>query len=61
MGGRPIDPTLLNTFYLWLYGIALMVKDNSDSERENLLLPLNGQLFPISSMGSFICTIPHTG
>ena len=25
----------LNTFYLWLYGIRYMVKDNSDSERGN--------------------------
>ena len=23
----------LNTFYLWLYGMTLMVKDHSDSER----------------------------
>ena len=34
-----------------------MVKDHSDSERENLLLP-HGLLFLISSKGSFICTIP---
>ena len=31
-----------------------MVKDHSDNERENLLLP-HGLLFPISSKGSFIC------
>ena len=47
----------LNTFYLWLYGIGLMVKDHSDSEIGNLLLP-HGLLFPISSKGSFICTMP---
>ena len=35
-----------------------MVKDHLDSERGNLLLP-HGLLFPISSKGSFICTIPH--
>ena len=35
-----------------------MVKDHSDSERGNPLLP-HGLLFPISSKGSFICTIPH--
>ena len=29
----------LNTFYLRLYGIRHMVKDHSDSERGNLLLP----------------------
>ena len=34
-----------------------MVKDHSDSERGNPLLP-HGLLFPISSKGSFICTIP---
>ena len=33
-----------------------MVKDHSDSERENPLPP-HRLLFPISSKGSFICTI----
>ena len=33
----------LNTFYLWLYSIGLMVKDHSEErERGNLLLPLHG-------------------
>ena len=50
----------LNTFYLRLYGIRHMVKDHSDSERGNPLLP-HGLLFSIDSKGSFICTIPHTG
>ena len=50
----------LNTFYLRLYGIRHMVNDHSDSERGNPLLP-DGLLFPISSKGSFICTIPQTG
>ena len=49
----------LNTFYLQLYGIEHMVKDNSDSEKGNLL-PLHELLFPISSKGSFICIIPQT-
>ena len=40
----------LNTFYLRLYGVRHMVKDHSDR-----------LLFPISSKGSFICTIPQTG
>ena len=40
--------------------IGHMVKNHLDSERENPLLP-HGLLFPISSKGSFICTIPHTG
>ena len=38
-----------------------MVKDHSDSERENLLPPLHRLLFPISCKGSFICAIPQTG
>ena len=50
----------LNTFYLRLYGVGHMVKDHTDSDRGNLL-PLHGLLFPISSKGSFICTIPQTG
>ena len=50
----------LNTFYLQLYGVGHMVKDNSDSERGNLLPP-HRLLFPISSKGSFICIIPQTG
>ena len=37
-----------------------MVKDHSESERGNLLQPLHGLLFPISSKGSFICTILQT-
>ena len=35
------------------YGVRHMVKDHSDSERENPLPP-DGLLFPISSKGSFI-------
>ena len=35
----------------------IMVNDHSDSEIGNLLPP-HGLLFPISSKGSFICTIP---
>ena len=37
--------TMHFTFYLWLYGIRLMVKDH----------------FLISSKGSFICTILESG
>ena len=50
----------LNTFYLRLYGVRHMVKDHSDSERGNPLPP-HRPVFPISSKGSFICTIPQTG
>ena len=51
---------VLNTFYLRLYGVRHMVKDHSNSERGNPLLPY-GLLLSINSKGSFICTIPHTG
>ena len=47
----------LSTFHLWLYGFRHMVKDHSDSKRENPLPP-HGLLFPISSKGSFICITP---
>ena len=50
----------LNTFYLRLYGVRHMVKDHSDSEKGNPLLP-HRLLLSISSKGSFICTIPQTG
>ena len=40
-----------------LYGIIHMVKNHSDSDRRNMLPPQHGLLFPISSKGSFICTI----
>ena len=50
----------LNTFYLRLYGVRHMVKDHSDNKRGNPLPP-HRLLFPISSKGSFICTIPQTG
>ena len=50
----------LNTFYLQLYGVRHMVKDHSDRDIGNLLLP-HGLLFSINSKDSFICTIPQTG
>ena len=50
--GNALFNNALNTFYLWLYGIGHMVKDHTDSERENPLLP-HGLLFPISSNGFF--------
>ena len=58
--GNALFNEALNAFYLWLYGIRHMVKDHSDSQRGNML-PSHGLLFPISSKGSFICTIPQTG
>ena len=58
--GNVLFNDALNTFYLQLYGVGLMVKGHSDSERGNPLLP-HGQLFLINSKGSLICTIPQTG
>ena len=44
-GGNDLFNDTLNTFYLKLYGIGHMVKDHSDSKRENMLQPLHGLLF----------------
>ena len=55
--GNVLFNDTLNTFYLRLYGIRHMVKDHSDSKRGNPLLQ-HRLLFPISSKGSFICTVP---
>ena len=57
--GNDLFNDTLNTFYLRLYGVRHMVKDHSDSERGNPLMP-HGLLIPISSKGYFICTIPQT-
>ena len=56
--------TTHSTHFIYGYiasDIIFRVKDHSDSEKGNPLSPLQGLLFPISSMGSFICTIPQTG
>ena len=58
--GNVLFNDALSTFYLWLYGVGHMVKGHSDSERGNPLPP-HGLFLPISSKGSFICTIPQTG
>ena len=55
--GNVLFNDALNTFYLRLYGVRHMVKAHSDSGRGNLLPP-HRLLFPISSKGSFISTIP---
>ena len=57
--GNVLFNDAFNTFYLQLYGVRHLVKDHTDSERGNPLPP-HGLLFPISSMGYFICTIPQT-
>ena len=58
--GNVLFNDTLNTFYLRLYGVRHMVKDHSDSERGNPLLP-HGLLFPINSKRSIMCVIPQTG
>ena len=50
--------TTHSTHVLRLYGVGYIVKDNTDSERGNPLLPLHGLLFLISSKGRFICINP---
>ena len=45
--GNVLFNDALNTFHLRLYGVRHMVKDHSDSERGNPLLP-HGLLFPIN-------------
>ena len=51
--GNVLFNDALNTFYLLLYGVRHMVKDHSDSERGNPLLP-HGLLFPISRKSFYI-------
>ena len=55
--GNVLFNDALNTFYLRLYGVRHMLKNHSDRERGNQLLP-HRLLFLISSKGSFICIIP---
>ena len=57
--GNVLFNDTLNTFHLRLYGIRHVVKDHSDSEKGNPLLP-HRLLFTINSKGSFICTILQT-
>ena len=52
--------TTHSTHFIYGYMASDMVKDHSDSDKENLLPP-HRLLFPINSKGSFICTIPPTG
>ena len=55
--------TMHSTHFIYGY-IALDIwyrTTNSGSRKGDLLLSLHGLLFPISSKGSVICTIPQTG
>ena len=45
-----------SAFYFWLCGIRHMVKDHSDSKRVNLLPPLHGVPFPMSSKSGSVGT-----
>ena len=47
--GNVLFNDTLNTFYLILYGVGHIVKDHSDSERGNPLLP-HGLLFPTNQI-----------
>ena len=51
MFGNVLFNDTLNTFYLRLYGIRHMVKDHSDSEKGNLLLPHKPRLHCHKSRG----------
>ena len=59
-GGGCFIYDALNTFYLQLYDVRHMVKDDSDIERGNPLSP-HRLLYPISRKGSIIYIIPQTG
>ena len=50
--------TMHSTHFIYGYMASDIVKNHSDSERGNPLLP-HGLLFPISSKGSFICITPQ--
>ena len=52
--------TTHSTHFIYGYIASDMVKDHSNSERENPLSP-HRLIFPISIKGSFICIIPQTG
>ena len=44
--GNVLFNDTLNTFYLWLHGMSPMVKDHSENEGGNPLLP-HGLFFPL--------------
>ena len=52
--------TTHSTHFIYGYMASNMVKDHSDSEKGNPLLP-HRLVFLINSKGSFIFTIPQTG
>ena len=58
--GNVLFNDAFNTFYLRLYGVGHMVKDLSDSEREETRCRHMGYSFWINSKDSFISTISQT-
>ena len=52
--------TTHSTHFIYGYMASDIIKYYTDSEIGNPLQP-HGLLFPISTNGSFICTIPQTG
>ena len=59
-GRKFVFNNALNTFYLWLYGIGyIMVKDHSDNQRGNLLVPLHGIFFLINSIWFYLYAPSH--
>ena len=52
--GNVLFNNAFNTFHLWLYGIGQIARAKPAAVTTSLLLP-------ISSKGSFICTISQTG
>ena len=58
--GNVLFNNALNTFYLWLYGVRLMVKDNSDSERKHVAATTISQKAGVLYMHHPIDRIAHT-
>ena len=58
-GGNALFINTLNTFYSYMGFDIIMANKLLDSDRENPLPP-DWLLYPISSKGSVICTIPQT-
>ena len=55
------DKTYVEVPWLWRPLGNCPDKDYSNNKRQNLLVPLHGLLFPISSKRSVICTMLLTG
>ena len=60
-GRKNVYLTTHLSHFIYSYLASDLVQDQSASKRGNLLLPLHGLLFPISSKGSFMCTMVQTG